>query len=134
LTNEERGNNIFNMSKKDKESRLAVEEVNGYQQLKALYFFINPFQIKSFLSKHDYLYPILFEAKDKIYEIFGDDVTLLLELYCDIEEGWEELVIIIKSLYSAEEAQELDDRLADEWFLDKMDETKGKLNIIEEPL
>jgi len=105
-----------------------------YYMLHLLYELINRDKIKDFLEEHDYLYPILIEAEEKIHEIFGEKAKLCLELYHDIEEGWEELVIIIKSPYSMEKAQELDDRLADEWFLDKMDETRGKLNIIEEPL
>jgi hypothetical protein len=61
-------------------------------------------------------------------------VRVCLELHRDPEEGWDELFIVIKSEYGAEEAIRLENRLAEEWFLDRMKDTKGKLNIVEEPL
>jgi hypothetical protein len=91
-------------------------------------------EIEGFLEKHKYLFPILVEAKEKILPIFGENVRLCLELHRDPEEGWDELFIIIKSEYSTEEAIRLENRLAEEWFLDRMKDTKGKLNIVEEPL
>lgn len=90
--------------------------------------------ILRFLQEHDFLQPILLEAKDRIIAIFGSDVKLCLELEHDPEEGWDELFIVIKSKCSAEEAVRLEKRLMDEWFLDRMKETNGKLNVTEEPL
>ena len=90
--------------------------------------------ILRFLQEHDFLQPILLEAKDRIIPIFGSDVKLCLELEHDPEEGWDELFIVIKSKCSAEEAVRLEKRLMDEWFLDRMMHTEGKLNVTEEPL
>ncbi len=90
--------------------------------------------IEKFLEKHKYLYPILKEAKERIISIFGDKVKICLELHHDPEEGWDELFIVIKSPYNTEEAIRLENRLAKEWFLDKIKDTRGKLNITEEPL
>jgi ADP-ribosylglycohydrolase len=91
-------------------------------------------EIERFLAKHKHLFPILKEAEQQIAAIFGENLRLCLELHHDPEEGWDELFIVIKSEYSAEEAIRLQNRLAEEWFLDRMKDTKGKLNIVEEPL
>ena len=91
-------------------------------------------EIQKFLEEENYLYPILEEAKDRIISVFGENVKIFLDLYHDTEENWDELFIIIKSSYSAEEAVKLENRLAEEWFLGRMKETRGKLNITEEPL
>ena len=91
-------------------------------------------EIGKFLEKHEHLFPILKEAEEQIASIFGENVKLCLELRHDPEEGWNELFIVIKSGCSAEEAIELESKLAEEWFLDKMKDTKGRLNITEEPL
>ncbi len=90
--------------------------------------------ILRFLQEHDFLQPILLEAKDRIIPIFGSDVKLCLEPEHDPEEGWDELFIVIRSKCSAEKAIRLEKRLMDEWFLDRMMHTKGKLNVTEEPL
>lgn len=102
-------------------------------ELEKLYIVDNPKEIKNFLLTNDHLIDILFEAPDHIYRIFGQ-VPIYLELHHDPEEGWDELFIVIKSTYSAEEAVKLENRLAEEWFLNRIKDTKGKLNITEEPL
>ncbi len=91
-------------------------------------------KIVEFLKKHKYLYPILKEAKPQIVSVFGENVRIGLELHHDPEEGWDELFIVIKSSYSPEEAIGRENRLAEEWFLNRMKATRGKLNIVEEPL
>jgi hypothetical protein len=89
-------------------------------------------EIRRFIEERDYLFPIIKEAKGQILSVFGDYVKLYLELYHDIEEGWEKLFIIIKSPYSAEKALELERILGKKWFLDKIKEAKGDLIISEE--
>jgi hypothetical protein len=90
--------------------------------------------IAGFLKSRKYLHPILKEAKPRIISVFGENVKICLELHHDPEEGWDELFIVIKSASSPEEAIRLENKLAEEWFLDRMKATRGKLNIIEEPL
>jgi len=87
-----------------------------------------------FINDHPFLLNILFEAPRHIFSIFGRNVPLYLELHHDPEESWDELFIVIKTGYSAEKAINLENRLVEEWFLDRIKETKGKLNIMEEPL
>jgi hypothetical protein len=62
------------------------------------------------------------------------DNTIYLELYSDPEEEWDELFIVIKSPYSAEEAIELEKKLFDEWFVNIIDKVNNRLNFTEEPL
>lgn len=102
-------------------------------ELEKLYIVDNPKEIKNFLLTNDHLIDILFEAPDHIYRIFGQ-VPIYLELHHDPEEDWDELFIVIKSTYGAEEAVKLENRLVEEWFLSRIKDTKGKLNITEEPL
>jgi hypothetical protein len=89
-------------------------------------------KIREFIENHDHLIPILKEAKDHIISVFGDCVRILLELYYDIEEGWEQLFIVIRSPYDSEKAVELKLRLLREWFIHK--DTNGNLAISEEKL
>jgi hypothetical protein len=103
------------------------------RELENLYIFDNPQEIQRFLLTNEYLIEILFEAPVHIYRIFGH-VPIHLELHHDPEESWDELFIVINSPYCAEEAIRLENKLTEEWFLDRMEETKGKLNITEEPL
>jgi len=91
-------------------------------------------KIREFMENHDHIIPILKEAKEHIISVFGDCVRIILELYYDIEEGWEQLFVIIKSPYDSKKALELELKLGDEWFLDRIADTKGDLIISEESL
>ncbi|MEW6409980.1 MAG: hypothetical protein AB1488_07695 [Nitrospirota bacterium] len=115
------------------ETSKTLQPLRLIEKLEDLYTFDNPKEIKNFLLTNDYLIEILFEASDHIYRIFGQ-FPIHLELHRDPEEGWDELFIVIKSTYSAEESIRLENRLAEEWFLNRIKDTRGKLNITEEPL
>jgi hypothetical protein len=91
-------------------------------------------EIRKFIEERDYLFPVLIEAKDQIISVFGDKIKICLDLHHDPEEAWDELFIVIKSSYSPKEAVELENRLAENWFLSRMKDTKGDLNFSEEPL
>jgi len=88
--------------------------------------------IREFVKDHSYLLPILKTAKDKIISVFGEKVRIFLELHHDPEEDFEELFIVIKSLFSAKEARRLMNKLDNEWFLQILDKTQGKLSITED--
>ena len=90
-------------------------------------------RIQAFLEEHPFLYPIVKEAKEHIASVFGHEARVCLELEHDPEEGWDELFVVVRSRCSAEEAIRLENKLMDEWFLDRMNDTKGKLSIVEEP-
>jgi hypothetical protein len=111
----------------------ALKRQENINRLKDIYYVENDKKIEMFLLANDYLIEILFEAPEKILKIFGE-VRISLELHKDPEEGWDELFIIIKSNYEPEEAVRRKEQLTEEWFIDRMDDTKGKLNFTEEPL
>ena len=91
-------------------------------------------KIRDFIENHEHLIPILNESKEHIISVFGDCVRIFLELYYDIEEGWEQIFIIIKSPYDSKKAVELEFKLIREWFVHKIRDTNGDLGISEEPL
>lgn len=103
-------------------------------QLEKEYPFVNKEEIENYLIQHSSLLPVLQEAKEQILSVFGENIKISLELHHDPEEGWDELFLVIRSPYSAEEALQLEKRLAEEWFLDRMESIQGRLNITEEPL
>ena len=91
-------------------------------------------KIRDFIENHEHLIPILNEAKEHIISVFGDCVRIFLELYYDIEEGWEQLFVVIKSPYDSKKAVELKIKLLRGWFVNKAIDTKGNLGISEESL
>jgi hypothetical protein len=91
-------------------------------------------KIRDFIENHDHLIPILKEAKEHITSVFGDCVKIFLELYYDIEEGWEQLFVVIKSPYDSDKALELKLRLIREWLIHTVSEAREYLAISEEPL
>jgi len=84
-------------------------------------------EISRFLDEHTYLSPILEEAREKIVSIFGDDVVIHLELYYDMDAGFDRIFIVIKSKYDAIRSIELENRLDEEWFRSR--DNKGRLHF-----
>lgn len=115
------------------ETSITLQPQRLIRELEKLYTFDNPKEIKNFLLTNDYLIEILFEAPGYIYRIFGQ-VLIHLELHHDPEEDWDELFIVMRSPYPAEEAIRRENQLVEEWFLERMNDTQGRLNIAEEPL
>jgi hypothetical protein len=110
--------------------------LNHYRLIQALkemdYIFDNPDEIDRFLRDNSFLQDILLEAPEYIYRIFGR-VPLHLEYFYDPNDSTEELFILIKSPFSISKSITLEDQLFEDWFYDKIDSTRGKLNIVEEP-
>ncbi|HOC52433.1 MAG TPA: hypothetical protein PLW61_05805 [Caldisericia bacterium] len=103
------------------------------EEFEKIYIYENPQQIKTFLISNTDLIPILKEAPEYIYKIFGK-FPIYLEIHHDPEEGWDELFIIIKTSYTPEKAIELEKKLFDEWFVKIIHKVGNKLNFMEEPL
>ena len=95
------------------------------------YEFQEPKEIEQFLLHHQELIPLLAEAPKPIAEVFGY-VPLRLKLEHDLEEATQTLFIVISTSLSSEEALKREERLMEEWFLDRMDVAQGRLNFTEE--
>lgn len=104
------------------------------RRLEEFYIFEDTKEIAVFVGAHIFLKDILFEAPKWIESIFGKSVEMHLELHRDPEENFEELFIVIKTPYAPKEARNLMDKLGEQWFLDIIEETQGKLCITEGPL
>ena len=106
---------------------------NLIKYIEEIYILKNPNKIKSFLLSNQDLLPILLEAYEYIYEIFGK-VPLYLEIHHDPEEEWDELFIVIKTSFPPSKAVELERKFFNEWFIKVLDKVNGRLSFIEEPL
>lgn len=111
-----------------------LSPIEVIKSLQEVYFFLEPERVQKFLLDNKELIPVLQEAPIYIQEIFGSSMLIYLDLHSDPEEDWDELFIVIKSPYDAEEAFSLEEKLFEEWFIDIMDKVQGRLNITEEPL
>ncbi|MBI5208124.1 MAG: hypothetical protein HY934_10110 [Candidatus Firestonebacteria bacterium] len=126
--------NINNSIRINEGNSIFLKTFEDIKILKIQYSFKEEKEIEIFLDNNKFLIEILIEAKNKIINIFRQNVELLLELHKDYEEDFEELFIIIKAFYSPEEMITLANKLDEAWFLNRMDDTKGKLNITVESL
>jgi len=107
--------------------------VEHLKLLESEYIFDDPEEIKRFLASNEDLIEILSSAANRIRRIFGD-APLHLELHRDLENGGEELFVVIKTNHPAEKAVELETELFEDWFAKVLDRVGGRLNFTEEPL
>ena len=84
---------------------------------------------QSFLSRHPFLYSVINEAKSQISKYFGDaSISLRAYTYHD-EPHEEELVVYIHTSLSVEDAMKRLDSLIEEWWIDNLDQARGKLGF-----
>jgi len=103
---------------------------NIFEQLAAGYKIENPPEVEAFLKDYSFLIPPLREAVPHVRLIFGPDVELTLQVVHDPEvAGESELTVYICTNLPVDEAMDKLSRLDDEWFLDQLHRTKGKLNL-----
>lgn len=88
-------------------------------------------EVWQFIERHSHLLPLLREAPQHIFSIFGGDVELTLELHKDPEEAYDELFVVIKAKRT--DAVELLEKL-DKWFLRFTKDVNNKLNFTVEGL
>ena len=113
---------------------LILEELwkypNIFEQLAASYQIENPPEAEAFLKEYSSLIPLLREAVPQVRLIFGTDVRLTLQVVHDPEVADEsELTVYIHTNLPVEEAMDKLSRLDEEWFLDQLHCTHGKLNL-----
>lgn len=99
--------------------------VNDMQTLSRQYHSTGK-EVLQFIEGHPYLLPLLHEAPQHIFSIFGKDAELALKLHKDPEEAYDELFVVIRTKRT--DAVELLEKL-DKWFLRVAKDVDNKLNF-----
>ncbi len=88
-------------------------------------------EVKNFLSKSQFLFPLLEEIPNKIHQYFGNNQRLSLKVSFepDFPQSSELWVSILTEL-PAKEAFLILEKFDEEWWLESMDRADCKLNII----
>ena len=97
----------------------------------AVLYYVSPqdTRVKSFLEDHPFLHCLLNEARWQIFKHFGD-VTASIEVFRYQEVPCEEeLVVYINVPFTVPEAMERLDALLEEWWIDNLDQAKGKMGF-----
>jgi hypothetical protein len=102
------------------------------ESLKSQYIIDNYKEVSDFLLINRFLEKILLDAPSHIHDVFGS-VPLHLEVIIDIEDGTEELFILIESSYPVSESIRLEKKLYRDWFFGEIKNARGKLSILEVP-
>lgn len=107
----------------------AAAATNGLEDLERLYSFRYPTQVKTFLNEHAFLVPLLGAAHDITMRYFAP-LSLTLEVIADPNSADDQQLVLFVGLQDtpAEAFAKLQ-RFDDEWWLDAMDEAKGRLCI-----
>ena len=113
---------------------LILEELwkypNVFEKLAASYQIENPPEVEAFLKEYSFLIPLLREVAPQARLIFGTDVRLTLQVVHDPEvAGESELTVYIHTNLPVDEAMDKLSKLDEEWFLDQLHRTNGKLNL-----
>jgi hypothetical protein len=88
-----------------------------------------PDAVEEFLAAHDFLLPLIEEARAKIAEYFGAETPLTLAVRFHPDDGTSELFLYIKSALPVVEAREVLDRLAWDWWLDEMPRAHNRMML-----
>lgn len=87
-------------------------------------------EVKNFLLKNRFLILLLKEIPNKIYEYYGNDQKISLEVFYepDFPQSSKLWVTVLTKL-AAEEARSIMDKIDEDWWLENIDRAKCKLNI-----
>lgn len=107
----------------------AAAATNDVKELERLYSVRDPIQVRTFLSEHAFLVPLLDAAHDIATRYFAP-LSLALEVIADPDSTDDQQLVLFVVLQStpAEAFAKLQ-RFDDEWWLDAVDEAKGRLCI-----
>ncbi len=86
-------------------------------------------EVIDFVSTNFFLYELLLEAIPVFKACFGPDMRIDLVLRRDPEEGFQELFGYIHQARAIEETRSSLERFDNEWFLENLERTQGKLNF-----
>lgn len=94
------------------------------------YEFKNSPAVKEFIRKNEYLTELLLEARQRIPEHFGPDVSVALDVIRepDTKNGGRLFVLILTTLRPKEAVSRLEE-LDQSWWLDVLSAARGKLTI-----
>lgn len=108
-----------------------AESINsGINDLRSKFEITNFEEVKNFLTKNRFLVSVVEEIPSKIYQYFGSSQRLTLQvLYEPDFPRSNELWIHILTELSAKEALPTLERFDEEWWLENMDKSDGRLNI-----
>lgn len=107
----------------------AASAKNDLEDLERLYSFREPIQVRTFLSEHAFLLPLLDAAHDITMRYFAP-LSLSVEVIADPDSADDQqLVLFVVLQDTPAKAFEKLQRFDDEWWLDAMDEAKGRLCI-----
>jgi len=99
-------------------------------QLEEVYSLRDAAAVSGFLHAHPQIVEILLEAEAHLQKHFGPDSQIELAVVSDPEvEGEEQLFAYILTSLPVDEALARLDRFDEEWFLDQLDRTLGRLNF-----
>lgn len=99
-------------------------------QIEEIYSLRNAETVRGFLHTYPQLIEVLLEAHVYLQRYFGPDPQVTLEVVSDPEvEAIEELFAYILASLPVDEALTRLDKLDEEWFLDQLDRTGGRLNF-----
>lgn len=107
----------------------AAAATNSLEELDRLYSFRRPIQVKRFLSEHAFLVPLLDTAYDITTRYFAP-LSLALEVVADPDStDDQQLVLFVVLQCTPAEAFAKLQRFDNEWWLNAMDEARGRLCI-----
>jgi hypothetical protein len=116
--------------KEETNSKITYEVGQMAQVIELPYKFRDRLEVEQFLQEHGFLLPLLVDAYPVIEKHFGPHPDVVLEVVTDPEGPDEsDLVAFIRTSLSPDQVLDKLNRLDEEWFLDVMDMTQGKLCI-----
>lgn len=111
-------------------SSTALERERSIEQLAERYAFTDFIAVAGFLRENPFLLDILLELHERIRDYFGSDVGLMLEVFTDPEaDDFQQLFALIHTGLPLEREATLLESLYDEWWLDTLPATRGKLVV-----
>ncbi len=108
-----------------------AESINSeINDLRSKFEITNFEEVRNFLTKNRFLVSLVEEIPSKIYQYFGIGQKLALQVLYepDFPQSFELWIHILTEL-SAKEALPVLERFDEEWWLENMDKSDGKLNI-----
>jgi hypothetical protein len=101
------------------------------RSLQQLFVFRGYSEVERMTEGNPQLVPLLLEARQQIARVFGPDAPLVLEVVPNPEasDALPELFLYIQTRLSVRDAKEKLAQLDDEWWLDALPRSEGRLNL-----